>query len=411
MKNFKLKRLLGLVLVGGLSALQATTALAAAGDDITNTATLTYDAGGVPTDVDSNETTFKEDRLLNFTVITTDVASVPVSAAATGQITTFRVTNNGNGPQDFSLASFNEAIGVDDPFVVGGDLDAFNTTLTAIFVNSAIDVAGAFGAGDTATFIDELPAGSFVDVFVVSTIPTPPPVLGNGSLAVVSLQAQIAVGGVATTQGADIVTDDAADPDDATEQTVFLDAIGTSTVAADVANDGLDSDNSAYIISAAILTVDKSFVALWDPVNLDVNPKVIPGAYVQFTIVVDNDAAATASGDLTDLVDNLIANLNLDFDFINGAAAPAPTSAADDAIQIDTSATGRTAGGVTYCTADGPDTDGCTGLADSVAIDFTILTATAIDDLTSNGVTPDDYTAGELKPDEFITIKFNAIVQ
>ncbi len=412
MKNFKLKRLLGLVIVGGLAALQSSVAFAAAGDDITNTATLTYDVAGVPTDVPSNTTTFKEDRLLNFTVVTTDVASIPVSASATGQVTSFRVTNNGNGAQDFSLLSFNEAIGIDDPFVVGGDLDSFDVTVTTIRVNSVVNAAGTFDAGDTATFIDELPAGQFVDVFVLSTIPTPPPVLGNNALSVVSLQAQVAVGGVAAAQGADITTDDAGSLDDATEQTVFLDAIGDSTIAPDVANDGLDSDNSAYIISAAILTVVKSSVALWDPVNEDVNPKIIPGGYVQFTLVVDNDAAAAASGDLTDLVDNLIANLNLDFDFIDGiGAAPAATNGVDDAVQIDTTGTARPSAAVSFCTADGPDTDGCTGLAGSVAIDFTALTAAAAEDVAPAGVGPEDYTVGELKPGESITIKFNAIVQ
>ena len=403
MKNFKLKKLLGIALIGGASALSASSVFATAGDDITNTATLTYDVGGVPTDVPSNTTTFKEDRLLNFTVVTTDVASIPVSASATGQVTSFRVTNNGNGAQDFSLLAFNEAIGIDDPFVVGGDLDSFDVTVTTVRVNSAVNVAGTFDAGDTATFIDELPAGQFVDVFVLSTIPTPPPVLGNNALSVVSLQAQVAVGGVAAAQGADIITDDAANPDNATEQTVFLDAIGDSTIAPDVANDGLDSDDSAYIISAAILTVVKSSVALWDPVNEDANPKMIPGGYVQFTLVIANNAAAAASGDLTDLVDNLIANLNLDFDLIDGiGATPAATSGVDDAVQVDTTGTGRPSAGVSYCTAAAGDVDGCTGLAASVAVDFEALTATAVEA---------GYTLGELKPGESITIKFNAIVQ
>ena len=411
MKNFKLKRLLGLAFIGCLSTLSATTVYAAAGDDITNTATLTYDVGGVATDVLSNTTTFKEDRLLNFTVVTTDVASIPVAASATGQITTFRVTNTGNGEQDFSLLAFNEATTTDDPFVALGDLDSFDVTVTAVLVNSVVDAAGTFDAGDTATFIDQLPAGSFVDVFVISTIPTPPPVLANNALSVVSLQAQVAddtdgIGGCpgsgAGIQGADIVTDDAANPDDATEQTVFLDAIGDSTIAPDLANDGLDSDDSAYIISAAILTVVKSSVALWDPVNEDLNPKMIPGGYVQFTLVVDNDALATASGDLTDLVDNLIANLAFDFLFIDGVgAAPAATSAGN-AVEIDTRDTGRPSAALSYCTAAAADVDGCTGLAGSVAIDFEVLTATSVEA---------GYTLGELKPGEFITIKFNAIVQ
>ena len=46
-----------------------------------------------------------------------------------------------------------------------------------------------------------------------------------------------------------------------------------------------------------------------------------------------------------------------------------------------------------------------------MTIDLATVTALAVDDLTSNGVTPDDYAAGELRANETVTIKFNAIVQ
>ena len=411
MKNFKLKRLLSLAFIGCLSTLSASTAFAAAGDDISNTATLTYSGGSVV----SAPVVFKEDRLLNFTVVKTDVSSISGTASEAGVMTTFRVTNNGNGEQDFLLSAFNAATGVDDPFDAGNDLDSLTVAFVAIYVNSVFNADGTYLLADdgTQSYIDQLPAGEYVDVFVFSTMPAAP--LTDGALAVVSLVAQVAddtdgVGG-GTGSGGGVTgaayADDSGNPDTAAEETVFLDTENTINVASgDGVNDGLASDESAYIISAAILGITKSVsIALWNDLTGSVNPKMIPGhnAYIEYTLVVEN--TGTGSGNLTTLVDNLPADMGLDVDFITNAGPGFATSGTPgDSFQIDTTGTLRPSLGVTYCTAVAA-VDGCIGVpgfGGSATVDFSLVGATAIEA---------GYTAGEIKPGETITVKFNAILQ
>ena len=409
MKNFKLKRLLSLAFIGCLSTLSASTAFAAAGDDISNTATLTYSGGSVV----SLPAVFKEDRLLNFTVVKTDVASISATASEVGVMTTFRVTNNGNGEQDFLLSAVNAATGVDDPFDAGNDLDSLTVAFVAIYVNSVFNADGTYLLADdgTQSYIDQLPAGEYVDVFVFSTMPAAP--LTDGALAVVSLVAQVAdhtdgaAGPGAGVEGGGIVTDDRLNPDTAAEETVFLDTENAINVATgDGVNDGLASDESAYIISAAILGITKSVsIALWNDLTGSVNPKMIPGhnAYIEYTLVVEN--TGTGSGNLTTLVDNLPADMGLDVDFITNAGPGFATSGTPgDSFQIDTTGTLRPSLGVTYCTAVAA-VDGCIGVpgfGGSATVDFSLVGATAIEA---------GYTAGEIKPGETITVKFNAILQ
>jgi len=420
MKNFKLKRLLSLAFIGGLTVLNASTVFAAAGDTISNTATLTYDVGGTATVLESSPlgnlligvgngtaTNFIEDNLINFTVVTADGASVPVAPSAVGQLLTFDVTNLGNGAQDFSLTAINAAVGVADPFIPA-NLDAIDPASFAVFVESGA-TAGYQLAEDTLTYIDELAPLGVARVYIVSTMPAAP--LANGSLAVMTLVAQVAAGdpaGVAGTQGADITTDDAGTADvSTTEEDVFNDAAGdlNTAGAADVVKNGQHSDTSSYIVGAAILTVTKTSSTIWDPVNLAVNPKAIVGGYTQYTITVANDAAAGASGDLTSLGDTLPALLALDADFVTNAGPGNPTSAAGASFQIDTTGTGRLVPGLSYCTA-AADADGCDGsvaAGGAVTINYATVAAMAIE-----GVS---YTAGELKPGESVVITFNAIVQ
>ena len=421
MKNFKLKRLLSLAFIGCLSTLSASTVFAAAGDDIDNIARLEFKVGGVSTFIRSSPTgstddtgavtSFKEDRLLNFTVTTTDVASVAVAPNATAQITTFRVTNTGNGTQDFSLSTLNALTGVDDPFVAGGDTDSFNVAVTNVFVNSVADVADGYLAGtDTAIFIEELASGSFIDVYVLSTIPA---ALADNSLSVVSLIAQVAVGGAAG-QGVDIVADDSGTADDPLAvDTVFGDIAGSAV--GDAVTDGKHSADSAYIINAAILSVAKTSTALWDPVNGNVNPKMITGAYVQYTLVIANDSAAGASGYLTGMTDTLatavagLGGLGLDVDMIDGTGVPPllggfTNGAAGRSFTVTHGAivpVVNTRAAINFCTSvdDGPD-DGCLVAGKLITITFTTL-------MPVEGT----YLEGELKPGETITIVFNAIIE
>ncbi|MFC1589292.1 hypothetical protein ACFL3P_03370 [Pseudomonadota bacterium] len=397
MKNFKLKRLLSLALVGGLSTLGATTVFAAAGETISNTATLQYSVGGTGQPNVTGSVDFVEDNLVNF-VVTWGGVNEPATPGAAGQMMTFDVTNNGNGAQDFALST--ASLLVD-----------FAVSIDSVVVESGA-TAGYQALEDTAVYIDELGVGATTQVYVFSTMPPAQP---DGDTASVTLTATAHAGDPAGATGAlgAILLDDAGNADIETgagaEQNVFNDPAG----ATDVAQDGLSSVNGTYVIVAANLTVTKAVATLWDPINEDVAPKAIPGALVRYTITVSN-AAGGASADLTTLSDDLAGTLELDLDFLDGiGAVPAATSGVDEAFLIDTSGTGRTAAGTSYCTAT-TVVDGCVGVAGppgSVSVDFSTLAVTGADDIAPAGAGPEDYTAGELKAGESITITFNAIVQ
>ena len=452
MKNFKLKRLLSLASVGLLAALHMPSVFAAAGTTIGNRATLTFDVGGTATVLESSlagntvtgatfgsDTVFTEDRLINFTVALTDLATIPVAPSSTLRVQTYTVTNNGNGTQDFLLAAINSVGGL-DPF--GGNADSFNPTTTSVFVETVN--AGYVVGDDTDIFIDELAAGANITVYIVSTMPAVTLPLANGDVSVMTLVAQVAVGGVAATEGTAITNDDngntspagsfsngttAAGPGVAnnvadiitgvgSEQIVFNDPAGAaandvdSAGVQDVVQNGQHADSGSYTVGAAELTVTKTSAVLWDPVNGNSNPKAIPGAYVQYTVTIANAGTAGASGDLTTLSDVLVLT-DLDPDLIDGTAVPpaaagAPESLAGRGIRIDTSGTGRTtpAAGTSYCTG-AADADGCDysgGVGGTLTITFTTIAAMPVE-----GAGP--YTAGELKPGESVVFVFNAIVQ
>ena len=75
--------------------------------------------------------------------------------------------------------------------------------------------------------------------------------------------------------------------------TVFadLDATGGNT-----ARDGKAVDRDDYLVSAANLSATKRSLVISDPINGTTNPKAIPGATVQYCIILSNAAgSATAT--------------------------------------------------------------------------------------------------------------------
>ena len=442
MKKVKPIRLLSLLLAGSFGLMQAPSVFAAAGDTIGNTATLNYDVGGVaqtliesapgagnstPGATNGTSTDFLEDRLINFTVTRGGATSL-VTPSATLQAVDYTVDNTGNDTQDFLLLGLNRVTGTADPF--GGNADSFDTTAVQVFVESGA-TAGFQPAQDTAIYIDELaPAAAPVVVYVVSTIPSSATV-SNGDVAVMSLVVQAAEGGTAATEGAAINNDDNGNvspagvysnggtavvagtandvaDDPAAMEDVFNDPAGTlnSAGAAGATQIGQTSDDSSYTVSAADLTVAKTSVTLYDPVNGNSNPKSIPGGYIQYTITVSN-AAGAATAELTDISDALAAAIALDPDLLLNDGAT-PENAAGDGFRVDTTGTSRPSAGLTYCTGDvgDADTDGCAytgGAGGTVQIDFTALAGM--------GVEAGYTTAGELQAGESISIVFNVIVQ
>ena len=432
MKNFKLKRLLGLAFIGGFSALSASTAFAAAGTSITNTATLAYEVSGVAqTDIDSNTETFTEDLKINFTVAELGGTTTTVTPGELLAYQTFTVTNDSNAPQDFLFAALNKT---------GDDFDA---TTVKVYVDSAAGVVGVptsityTQATDLGIFMNELAAGETRTVYIVSTIPAD---AADTEVANMTLVAQVAAGGsgvvdeaVAANAGTAITNDDnnhtspigvysngattialvditASNIPNGidTEDTVFADAasgtLGSDGAADDLSN-GQHSDDDSYTVSSATLSVVKLASALWDPINGGTNAKAIPGAFVQYTITITNNGAASA--DLTTLSDTLTATV-LDPDLIDNTATP--ENAAGDGIKVVVTGGSRAVKTI-FCTGDLNDAttvDGCSydDVASTPGNDMVVNLATVLVLDAGNG-----YTAGELKPTEVVTITYNVVVQ
>lgn len=279
------------LLLGALPAHAATTA---AGTTISNTASVAYSVGGVAqTPTTSNSSTFLVDRSINFNVVEQDASIVQVVPGQAAGVTTFKVTNNSNSTLDFALAATQVANGVS---VLGGT-DNFNPSSLQVFVESG-GSAGYQAAQDTATFVDELAPGASATVYVVAAIPAGQV---NNDVALVNLTATaaqstdgtgqyVATAGSLAANAAQTNTGSADNPNFV--DTVFADGAG----ATDSANDGKFSAYDAYKVVTATLSVFKVATVVSDPVNGTTNPKALPGAVIEYCLIVSNNGSSSATG-------------------------------------------------------------------------------------------------------------------
>jgi len=277
--------------IRGASALTLATVMAApafaagttAGSSITNVATLNYQVGGVAQTALNASNTFVVDRRISLTITEPGNAATTVVPGQTGAVTTFLVTNTSNAALDLGLTLAQAAGGT----TAHGGTDNFDITGVGLFVDT--NANGTYEAGtDTAvTYLDEVAADASRTVFVVGSVPI---ARVNGDDAGVTLTAAAYAAGTAGTQGT-IVTETAG-ANTAAMDTVFADAAGAS----DAARDGQFSARDDYIVSSALLTVTKTSRVISDPTNGTTNPKMIPGALVEYCIQLANAAGgATAT--------------------------------------------------------------------------------------------------------------------
>ncbi|WP_267394879.1 MULTISPECIES: hypothetical protein [unclassified Sphingomonas] len=285
----------------GVAQAQTTTpgpAGTAAGTTITNTAQASYTVNGNAQTAQSNTATFVVDRKVNLTVINTSSANTSVNLGQAGVVTTFQVTNNTNGTQDF-LLSTSQLV----PLGLLTGTDNFDLANLKIVVDNGDGVYNP--ATDVATFIDELPADQSRLVFVVGDIPasgTPTP-----TMATVGLDVTVAAGGAQGTQGTALIpTPLNTINQDAEVDVVFADNDNDGTLGFDIARNGQAWAYGAYQVTVTnvALTVSKTATVLTDPVNLIANPKALPGATVQYCLVANNSTVGTAASDvaLTDVI-------------------------------------------------------------------------------------------------------------
>ncbi|WP_108791228.1 hypothetical protein [Erythrobacter sp. Alg231-14] len=233
-----------------------------AGTLIENTATATYEDGDGSQTVDSNTVVVRVDELLDVTVTSLD--SGPIGAVPGEAVLTFEVTNQGNGPEAYSLTA--------NPTVAGND---FDTTV----VNIAIDTNGngTYDAG-----VDEiltapettqvLEADEGLTVFVIVTVPDG---VVDGDASDVELTAEALTG---TGAPGTVFAGQGVDGGDAIVGTTGAD----------------DTAVGSLLVGITSVELTKS-VSVVDPFG---GTSVVPGSVATFTIV----ATVSGSGSVDDLI-------------------------------------------------------------------------------------------------------------
>ncbi len=274
--------LLAVAVAGASPVLAAGTT---AGSSITNTATINYQVGGVAQPAINDGDTFVVDRKIDLTVAESGTATTVVVPGQTGAVTTFTLQNTSNAVLDFALAATQTVGGT----ASHGGTDNFDVTAPSIFRDTNGNGTYESGTDTAVTFIDELAADATVTLFIVANVP-----LGRatGDVANVRLTATAREGGAAATQGAALTQ--TAGANTAGMDTVFADTAGV----ADAARDAAHSDDDDYTVQTATLTLDKRSLVISDPVNGTTNPKLIPGAVVEYCIAVSNAAGGAAANSI-----------------------------------------------------------------------------------------------------------------
>ncbi len=279
-----------------LMALSAAPAFAegtAAGVVVPNTATLNYQSGGVAQgEVTSNIANFTVDRKINLLVTEIGNSATVVSGAgATNQVTSFTVRNSSNAPLDLNLLAANLATGTNAPFANGANTtDSFNVGTDAAGFRYAID-ANANGLWDQATeplitYLDEIAADAQRAILVIANVPAG---VSNGGISVISLTATAHEAGTAGTFGAIVTANTGVNRIDQVD-TVFADLAGSD----DAAADGKSSARDQYNIVSANLTLSKLVRVISDGFSAT-NPKAIPGALLEYCLIVTNSGSAPAT--------------------------------------------------------------------------------------------------------------------
>ena len=301
----------GAVALAGAPTLAAAAPVGTAADSsISNSVTVTYRVGGVDqSPITSAADIFKVDRKLDVVVTTLDSAAVAVTPGQTNAVTTFSVTNNSNATIDFLLAASQQNGGAAK---FAGN-DSFDGTNVRVYVET--NGTAGWQAGDTlASALAAVASGDAVTVYVVTDmiIAAGPPVVlpTNGGIATMILSAQAASGVTATTGkagtgGAAIAQTPVGNANGKnTMETVFADAQAEAQTA-DGNKDGRHAARSDYRVDTAQLSVAKYSRVVSDPFSGAASPRAIPGAVVEYCIVVQNtsttvNASSVAVSDTVD---------------------------------------------------------------------------------------------------------------
>ncbi|MHB8844930.1 MAG: autotransporter outer membrane beta-barrel domain-containing protein [Nitrospirota bacterium] len=389
--------LIAIAAIAMLAPSPSSAAGTASGTAIGNAATVSYQVGGVnQTPYTAPTSTFVVDTKVIFNVSKVDASPVGVAPGSTARVLRFNLRNDSNAIIRFQVAGANLASASTITFGVTGYSD--NQDVSAF--TACIDADNSFTCNGAETALGNVAVDTTVSVVIQGDIP-----IGATSGQVLGALLTATAVDAGGTPLAESATDDPAVAD-----IVLADGAGTD----DAARGGTYTDRSAYTIAAAIVSVTKNAVTIWDPYNFHdggagdtQKPKAIPGALVRYTVTISNDASASSPATLTTVTDSLSASLAIDPDLLvaANAAVLSPESAAGSGFKATWTGGARPSFATPkyYTTTSSADGIDHSGVNPGGSITATMATVLPVEGAYT--------TAGELQPGDAVTITFNVIVQ
>lgn len=434
---------------------------------VDNLATLTFSVGGgaalvIESDPAGNtdigigqgvDTSFLVDRIIDFQIVEVNgtwndaTENANVSAGQNNVYVMFELTNQSNSIMDFDLSAVVNGAGLTNPPTGYAPTPTLATpwtpTLSGIYADNTGTGTAAGAVANAEAFVDELAIGGVINIYVEYDIPAAA-IQDQGFLVTLIGQAAgsfDASGLYVATAGAvaALVENDsnsnespgvanvAAAADDATiVQSVFNEALGvpgeegeldivasalsTTFAAVSTINNGQFGATAGILIDGARLDVTKTAETIWDPLNANVSEKAIPGAYVRYTVTIENNGGATAN--LTTIADSIDTEVIFDTGLMDDLACVETTlpGACLDENGVAYSVAGTTGVQLEWDAVIGSGADATTyvasgtafaGSALSLALDTAILTTG------NTGNTAD----GDLDAGQSVTISYNVIIQ
>lgn len=304
-----------------------------AGSTITNNVSVAYQVGGVSQTGLSASNSFTVDRKVNFTVAEDGSSTTQVSPGQLAAVTSFIVTNTSNAPLDFALAAANRVGGTAEH----GGTDVFDVSNLRLYADTNSNGAYDSGTDVLITYLDQIAADANARVFVVADVP-----LGRTTAEVAGVRLTGTASEATAAGSLGAVVTQTAGANTAGVDTVFAD----TNAGGNTARDGIHFDEDDYTIFAAALTATKTSRVISDPLNNTTNPKLIPGAVVEYCITVANGSGGAAAANVA-ISDTLPATTTYDASFgvkVNGTVTSGTCNA--DGVIVGAHASGVVSGSI-----------------------------------------------------------------
>lgn len=296
------------IAVAALAVVPAQAAGTLAGTEINNTASVAYQVNSINQTGTTSSATLTVDRVINMTLVHDGPTTTVVNPGQKNVAFKFTASNQSNATIDIWIPA---QVVLTGGTTASGGVDSFNLIFKEYYADS-----GANGVLDTSVdsvldfaSLDEVEPDGVRTFFYVFDIPTG---LADGVMAGMHASAQAREGGVTGERGVAIEATSGANTSGV--DTVLADPITGGDPAISGAGDGKVGVSFDIEVSAATLSVVRSHEIIFNLVEGTSDPKVIPGALVEYCVQVSN-AAGAATADNVTITETMGATLTYDDTF------------------------------------------------------------------------------------------------